>query len=128
MFLECWAEPGFHRFWRVWNPLYGYFLFKLYRILGGNKHKTSATLGTFIFCGFFLHDLPVSLITGGLLLNTTLAFMFFGVFVILSHQLERWLEQRYWPRTLNVVLNIGFIGMGFVLSGLLQRYLFSVSA
>jgi hypothetical protein len=75
-----------------------------------------------------LHDLPVSLITGGLLLNTTLAFMFFGVFVILSHQLERWLEQRYWPRTLNVVLNIGFIGMGFVLSALLQRYLFSVSA
>jgi hypothetical protein len=122
MFLSCWAEPGFHRFWRVWNPLYGYFLFKLYRVLGGNKRKVLATLSTFIFCGFFLHDLPVSLIADRLLMNTTSAFMFFGVFAILNHQLEKRLKQRYWPRMFNVALNIGLIGMGFVLSALLQRY------
>jgi len=28
-FLECWAEPGFHRFRRIWNPSLGFLVFEL---------------------------------------------------------------------------------------------------
>jgi hypothetical protein len=31
MFLSAWAEPGLRRFWRIWNPLYGYFIRPLWR-------------------------------------------------------------------------------------------------
>lgn len=30
-FLECWAERGFHRFWRAWNPGLGFLVFRPYR-------------------------------------------------------------------------------------------------
>ena len=67
MFLECWLESGFHRFWRVWNPLYGFFLYRLYlrlRRLGGNYNRFVAAVGVFEACGFGLHDFPVSLVLG----------------------------------------------------------------
>ncbi len=65
MFLECWLESGVNRLWRVWNPLYGFFLYRLYlRLwrLGGNYNRSVATVGVFVACKFGLHDFSVSLV------------------------------------------------------------------
>ena len=31
--ITSWGEAGFHRFWQVWNPGVGYYLYRLYRWL-----------------------------------------------------------------------------------------------
>ena len=36
-FIECWAQPGFHRFWQVWNPGISYFVYRLFIRLGGRR-------------------------------------------------------------------------------------------
>jgi hypothetical protein len=54
--LHSWAQPGFHRFWRIWNPPVGYPLFRLYKALGGNR--VIAASAVFAFAGA-LHDVVV---------------------------------------------------------------------
>lgn len=115
MFLECWAEPGFHRFWRVWNPVYGYVLFGLYRALGGNKHRVPATLLTFACCGFFLHDLPVAFVVGRPLVSTTSAFLAFGAFALMNQRLVPRIKQKAWRRRANVLLNVTLVVCGLLL-------------
>lgn len=42
LFVESWREPGFHRFWQVWNPMYGWVLYRLYLALGGAGSRRSS--------------------------------------------------------------------------------------
>lgn len=104
-----WAQPGFHRFWRVWNPPIGYPLFRLYRILGGNRHRVLATVVVFTMCGF-LHDMAVLLLVRRWSLMLTAAFLAFASLTLLSLKLEPILKQARWPSILNVLLNLALVG------------------
>ena len=116
MFLDCWAEPGFHRFWRVWNPLYGYVLFRLYRKLGGARRRFPLTLLVFTLCGLLSHDLPASLLAGRPLVTCTASFFLWGVLVALARLLDRPLAFATWPGALHVALNLALV-VGGLLSG-----------
>ncbi len=123
MFLDCWAQPGFHLFWRVWNPLYGYLLFRLYQYLGGTKRRFSLTLLVFALCGFVAHDLPVSLFVGRPLVVCTTAFFAWGVLVSAARLLDRPLAFASWPRVLHVVVNLALVGGGLLAGVVVQTWL-----
>lgn len=112
MFVTAWGEPGFHRFWRIWNPLYGYVLFRLYVVLGGRRRPVLASLVVFLACGFFLHDLVVAVPTRKLSFTTTLSFAIFWLLASLSRALAGRLRQERWPRSANVALNVACILVG----------------
>lgn len=111
-FLACWAEPGFHRFWQMWNPGIGYLTFRLYLALGGRKHREGATVATFVVNGLvhtivacpFFHRWSWTLIV---------AFLLFGLLTILSRKLEPVLQQERWPAIVNLVVNAGSIILSF---------------
>ena len=125
MFVAVWAEPGFHRFWRVWNPLYGYFLFRLYRLLGGNRRRVVSTVVVFLFSGFVLHDLPFILITGRVQVTVTAAFLFYAVSSLFSQVAERQWSLRSWPRTVHTLCNVGLVIAGLGFGAYVQSHLLS---
>lgn len=58
-FIKPFGASSFARFWRQWNPVYGYFLFYYsYRPLSRVMPRAPAMMATFVACGFLLHDLP----------------------------------------------------------------------
>jgi hypothetical protein len=87
-FLECWAEPGFHRFWQVWNPGISYFVYRLFLRLGGRRRWVVPTLLSFVLCGV-IHTVIVA----------------------------PFLRQERWPALVNVLLNaflvLGSFDIGF---------------
>ncbi len=115
MFVAVWFEPGFHRFWRIWNPLYGYFLFRLYHRLGGNRHRFFATIVVFLTSGFLLHDVPIALITRRAQVTVTSAFLAYGIASLLAQAADRRLAFRLWPGAVHLVLNVILVvaGLGF---------------
>ena len=78
MLLESWAAPGFDIFWRRWNPLAGFALYRLYILLGGRRHHHVATFVVFALAGA-LHDLLLSLVFGVTSIILTAAWCFFAV-------------------------------------------------
>lgn len=112
MFVESLGQPGFHRFWRVWNPLYGFALYRLYVALGGNRRRVRATLAVFVLCGALLHDLPVSLLLGRVSLATTCAFSLFAVLALASRAAQPRLRQRRWPPLANAAVNVAALAGG----------------
>lgn len=125
MMLEAWAEPGLHRFWRVWNPFYGFFLLKLYILLGGRKRPVINTLIVFIFCGFVLHDLLRLALGGAFSLSTTCAFVYWAAASLLNKRYESALGQQRWHVAANVLFNASLIVGGNVLGIFTSRALFS---
>jgi hypothetical protein len=85
-FLECWAEPGFHRFWQVWNPGIAYFVHRLYLRLGGRKSWTLPTISSFGLCGL-AHTLVVAPFQSHWSNSLIVAFLLFGVLAVLSRRL-----------------------------------------
>jgi len=111
-FLECWAQPGFHRFWQVWNPGIAYFVHRLYLLLGGRRRWVLPTLGAFFLCGL-AHTLVVAPLLGRWANSVIVAFTFFGVLTVLSRRLAPLLRQDRWPFVLNVLVNVGLVTAGF---------------
>jgi hypothetical protein len=107
-FVSCWAEPGFHRFWRVWNPGISYFVFRLYLALGGKQNRVLATLGAFEICGI-VHVLILHLLLGRWSLVLPITFLCFGMLTLVSRALEHVLRQERWPAVANVAVNIGLV-------------------
>jgi hypothetical protein len=124
-FITCWGEPGFHRFWRLWNPFYGYGLLRLYLALGGQRRPLVASFVVFVACGFLLHDLPAMLLMRQLSFNSTIAFGVFWAFASVSRRLSPRLRQEHWPRAANAACNalliVGGLAMGSVVQRLLGR-------
>jgi hypothetical protein len=114
IFVESWFEPGLHRFWRAWNPVYGYALWRLYVALGGRRRPVLATLVAFAACGFFAHDLVTFAITGKPTLAITITFLFLGALTLASRVFEAKLRQERLPRQLNLFINLLLIGFGLV--------------
>ena len=121
--ITSWGEPGFHRFWQVWNPGVGYYLYRLYCWLGGNRHRLVSTMVVFIFCGF-LHDLMVMLIFRRTFMAFTLAFLFFGVLALINRAVGPFLHQDQWPRGLNMVSNAGCLALSIYIAVQLQMQVF----
>jgi D-alanyl-lipoteichoic acid acyltransferase DltB (MBOAT superfamily) len=111
-FLECWAEPGFHRFWEVWNPGISYFVYRLYLRLGGQKRRDTATLIAFIVCGL-AHDLIAWPFVWRWSWVVPTAFLFFGVLTVTSRRFESWLRQDRWPWLVNLAINLSLVILGF---------------
>jgi hypothetical protein len=107
-FLECWAEPGFHRFWRIWNPGISYFVFKLYCRLRVSFKRDSATILAFVANGF-AHNAVACPLIGRWSWTLPAAFLSFGAFTVVSRRLDGLLGQDRWPWPLNAVVNVGLV-------------------
>jgi hypothetical protein len=121
-FLECWAEPGFHRFWRVWNPGIAYFVHRLFLRLGGRRRWALAVIGSFVACGV-AHTLVVTPFLCQWSFTVVTAFACFGVLTVLSRGLAPWLRQERWPVPLNVLVNVGLVLASFDLGFRVDRAL-----
>lgn len=121
-FLECWAEPGFHRFWQVWNPGIAYFVYRIYLGLGGHRRWTTPTLGAFLVCGL-AHTVVALPFTGRWSYTLVVAFACFGVLTVLSRRLTPYLKQDRWPRIFNVLVNVGLVLGSFDLGFRVDRLL-----
>jgi hypothetical protein len=101
---QSWAQPGFHRFWRVWNPPVGYLLYKLYVLFGGNRNRIISTSIVYAISGA-LHDLVVITLVPIWGPIITSSYLVSGWLSLLSLKMERILHQKKWPPILNVILN-----------------------
>jgi len=123
-FILCWAKPGFHCFWRYWNPGIGYMTFRLYHKLGGNKNRIMAILFTFLINGL-IHNL-VLLPFLGWSITLPATFLFFGVFSVISQKLQVLLHQRNWYWPFNAVINIGLVVLSFDAGFRINAFLFTL--
>lgn len=121
-FLECWCEPGFHRFWRVWNPGIAYFAYGLYIHLGGRRRRVTATLLAFFINGL-VHNLVVSLLLLRLSFPLPWTFLAFGLASLAAQGLETPLRFDRWPRMIHLGVNAGLVllcfDLGFRINGAL---------
>jgi len=112
IFLESWFEPGLHRFWRAWNPVYGYVLWRFYLVLGGRRRPVLATLLAFAACGFFAHDLVTIVVTGDPTLAITITFLVYGAMTLASRKWESTIRLERLPGALNAFLNVSLLALG----------------
>jgi len=123
MFLDCWAEPGFHRFWRLWNPYFGWLLFLLYLRLGGKRYKVVATMSVYVVSGFLIHDLPIIVFFSKPNITMSMTFFAFGGMVLFSKRFEKILNQEHWPVAINVILNFALLAAGATFGVLTNHFL-----
>jgi hypothetical protein len=115
-FVRPLCASSFSEFWRHWNPVYGYLLlFFVYPSLRRCLPRRAALYGSFLFSGFFLHDLPFNLPAGlsrGRLdiPEVTLLFAIYGALTLISEALRVDLSGR--PVWLRVAVNLSWLGLG----------------
>lgn len=121
-FIECWAEPGFHRFWQVWNPGIAYFVHKLYICLGGRTHWILPTITSFILCGLghTIVMLPFIQRWSYMLVTT---FACFGILTVASRYLSPMLRQERWPVCINIIINVVLVLVSFDIGFRVDRIL-----
>lgn len=121
--IDSWGEPGFHRFWQVWNPGMGHLLYRLYLLLGGNRARSLTTMLVFLLCGF-LHDVAVMLMFQRPFIAFTTTFFFCGVLTLASRSLESILPQERWSRIWNALINISCLALSISAAVQLQTFFF----
>lgn len=121
--IGSWAEPGFHRFWKVWNPGIGYLLFRLYIRIGGKQRRTLTTLAVFLVCGL-LHDVVVMAMFRHPFLAFSCAFLCFGLLTIMSRGFESRLRQDRWWTPANAAVNISLVAASVHAGVTLQQIVF----
>jgi hypothetical protein len=109
-FIRPFGAGSFAQFWRLWNPVYGYFLYYYsYRPLSRVVPRPAAMLATFVACGFLLHDLPAWLFARRVLPpGATIAFVMFGLGAVLSEWLH--MDISRWPTLFRAAINIAYVG------------------
>jgi D-alanyl-lipoteichoic acid acyltransferase DltB (MBOAT superfamily) len=109
-FVRPFGARSFAEFWRLWNPVYSYFLlYFVYRPLARVLPRQVATVTTFVSCGLILHDVPAWLFTRRILPpGATIAFLLFGVVVVVSDALHMDLSQ--WPVWARATTNLVYLG------------------
>ncbi len=120
-FVLCWGEPGFHRFWQVWNPGISYLVYLLFLELGGRRRWFVPTVLSFSICGI-VHTLIVFPFLGWSF-SLIFAFTFFGLLTVVSRVCARKLRQDKWPGVINVLVNTVLIAACFDLGFRLDRLL-----
>ena len=121
--VDSWGEPGFHQFWRVWNPGVGHLLYRLYLVLGGNRIRLVATMLVFTLCGL-VHDVLVMLMFRRPFAAFTAAFVFSGILAVINRSLEPILRQDRWPRLLNVLINVSCLAVSIYGAVQFQMFVF----
>lgn len=121
-FIECWAEPGFHRFWQVWNPGIAYFVYRLFIRLGGRRHWVGPTILSFILCGV-VHTVIVAPFLGRWAFSVITAFTCFGVLTVISRLASPHLRQDRWPVAANVLVNVTLVAGSFDVGFRVDRFL-----
>jgi len=108
-FIKPFGASSFAQFWRLWNPVYGYFLYYYsYRPLSRVMPRTGAMLTTFVACGFFLHDLPAWVFTRRILPpGATIAFLMFGLGAVASDRFRMDLSRQ--PVTARAAINVTYL-------------------
>jgi D-alanyl-lipoteichoic acid acyltransferase DltB (MBOAT superfamily) len=108
-FIRPFGASSFAQFWRLWNPVYGYYLYYYsYRPLSRVMPRGAAMLATFVVCGFLLHDLPAWVATRRVLPpGATIAFIMFGLGAVLSERLR--MDLSSWPVAARATLNVGYL-------------------
>lgn len=107
-FIDCWWQPGFHRFWQVWNPGISYFVYRLFIRLGGLKHWVAPTILAFALNGL-VHTIVIWLLFGRWSYTLIVTFTCFGLLTVLNRKLEPVLQQDRWPLLVNLLLNVSFV-------------------
>jgi hypothetical protein len=121
-FLQCWAQPGFHRFWWLWNPGLGYFTFKIYRVLGGNRRRQISLIGTFTASGLIHSVIVLPFLGWSFVIPVT--FLGFGIFVCISDLLNHVLKQYLWPFYINILANVSLVLLCFNIGFSLNRFIY----
>ena len=118
-FIECWAEPGFHRFWQIWNPGITYFFYRIYRSIFRlhifhyvRINWIFTTIAAFFINGI-IHTLVFFIIAGAWSFTVPVTFFIFGVFTVLSKLFEPIFRQARWHWLINSALNIFLIIIAF---------------
>lgn len=103
------AAPSFIGFWRLWNPVYGYFLyFWSYRPLRQFMPRPAAELATFAVSGFVLHDLPLFAARRSFgVPYVTAWFVLAGAIAIAAEQSR--LDVSSWPAGARIALNATYL-------------------
>ncbi len=122
-FIRPFSASSFAQFWRLWNPVYGYFLFYYsYRPLTHVMPRTLAKLTTFFVCGLLLHDVPAWLLTRRVLPpGATIAFTLFGLGAIASERFH--MDTSRLPIALRAGVNGAYLVAGIGLMLLVIRRL-----
>lgn len=123
-FIECWAAPGFHKFWEIWNPGIAYFVFRLYLKFGGNNNRIIAMILAFFINGI-IHTLVFYAISRKYSFTIIILFLLFALITITSKELEHLMRQYKWPwylnSTINILLVAGSFNLSFRLNSLLMK-------
>lgn len=108
-FVKPFGARSFAQFWRLWNPVYGYYLYYYsYRPLARVVPRSLAMLGTFVVCGFALHDLPAWVFSRRVLPpGATIAFVMFGLIAVLSERFHMNLSA--WPVIARAAMNVTYL-------------------
>jgi len=109
-FIKPFGARSFAEFWRLWNPVYSYFLlYFVYRPLARVLPRQVATVLTFVSCGLFLHDIPAWWFARRILPpGATIAFLFFALVVVVSDALHMNLSA--WPVWARATANLAYLG------------------
>lgn len=123
MIIVSLIQPGFLKFWRMWNPFCGYILFLFYVHIGGNRKRNIALVIVFLSSGFILHDLLIFLITGIFSFVFTIGFSFYSAMITINsfYSYEKYIYRN--SKLENAILNICFIISGLFI-GYTTNYLF----
>lgn len=119
-FIECWWQPGLHRFWQVWNPGIAWFFWRLFLLLGGRRRWALPLLITFVANGF-IHTLVIAPFLGRWSNSLLIAFTLFGLLTIVSARLAPFLRQERWPAMVNLAANLALIFGAFDMAFRLDR-------
>jgi hypothetical protein len=108
-FVKPFGASSFAEFWRLWNPVYGYFLYYFsYRPLRRVLSRPLAVLVTFVACGFLLHDLPAWVFARQVLPpGATITFIFFASGAIVSEMVGMDISRQ--PAWIRAVSNVAYL-------------------
>ncbi len=121
-FARPFGATSFDRFWRSWNPVYGYvLLYFAYRPLRHVLPRALATLVTFMACGLFLQD-AIGWIIGWRVRFPvfTLLFTIFGVASLVTRAVGEDLSRRSF--SVRVAVNVVSLAVCFALWWWLLRF------
>jgi D-alanyl-lipoteichoic acid acyltransferase DltB (MBOAT superfamily) len=120
-FIKPFEASSFAEFWRLWNPVYGYFLYRFaYRPMRRVLPRAFAVLLTFAASGFVLHDIPAWLIARRVLPpGATIAFIMFGVGAVASDAVHMNLWRL--PEWMRGVVNVIYLAVCVLAMLLLVR-------
>jgi hypothetical protein len=111
-FVECWWQPGFHRFWQAWNPGISYFTYKFYLFLGGNKRQNLATIIVFLVNGL-IHNLVVIPFLKRWDFPLPFTFLCFGLLTVCFRWLDRHTNLEKLPDICHLCINVGLVILSF---------------